>query len=108
LEGVQENEDEESISSSKMSGSINNNNSGSRPLPQAVVTDSLVRSLLEQNNQFDAAADEFLIHKMVEAAGGYGAILDESSFVSKMIWRPTGHIIGFWDNTSICIIPIQQ
>jgi len=100
LEGVQENEDEESISSSKMSGSINNNNSGSRPLPQAVVTDSLVRSLLEQNNQFDAAADEFLIHKMVEAAGGYGAILDESSFARALTSDVTKWSVGREDEAT--------
>jgi hypothetical protein len=97
LEGVQENEEEDassmllSTSSSKMSKGDRNHKSSIRPLPHAVVTDSLVRSLLEHNNQFDAAGDELLIHKMVEAVGGYGAILDESSFVSKMIWCPTGH-----------------
>eukprot|EP00978_Attheya_sp_CCMP212_P014702 scaffold37585_cov61-Attheya_sp.AAC.5 len=103
LEGVQENEEDVllSSSSSNMSGSNNNNNnSGSRPLPQAVVTDELVRSLLEHNNQFDAAADELLIHKMVEAAGGYGAILDESSFARALTSDVTQWSVGREDEAT--------
>jgi hypothetical protein len=53
-------------------------------LLRTVVTNDLIRDMLERHQLEDAAQDEVLIKQMVELVGGEGAILDERAFAHAL------------------------